>query len=350
MGRQRPLAVALQPRFRISHAKWGNKGMTQPKVENYIQGEWRSSVASDSMAVVNPATGEVLTRTPLSTSREVDDAVQAAAKAFPEWRRTPVGTRIQYLFGLKELLEDNFEELARTVTMESGKTLAESRGEMRRAIENVEVACGMPTLIQGYNPEDVASGIDEMMIRQPLGVCAIIAPFNFPAMIPFWFLPYAMACGNTFILKPSERVPLTMQRMFALIEQLKLPAGVVNMVNGGNHVVDALLDHPELRAISFVGSSAGGELRLWQCAAHGKRAQCAGGAKNHVLVLDDADIVLHRTSLRTALSAARGSAAWPFRWRSQWATRGRLLKMRSGAGATPSRSATDSMKSCPWAR
>src|SRR6187455_2889646 len=200
-------------------------------MHNYIQGEWRTSGAAEHIAVLNPATGDELGRTPMSPATEVDDAVQSAARAFPGWRRVPVGERVQFLFRLKAILEDQFEDIARTITMECGKTLAESRGELRRSIENVEVACGAPTMIQGYNSEDIAPGIDEMMIRQPLGVCAIIAPFNFPAMIPFWFLPYAIACGNTVLVKPSERVPLTMQRIFELLDGLRLPKGVVNLVN-----------------------------------------------------------------------------------------------------------------------
>ena len=180
--------------------------------------------------------------------------MEAAAAAYPAWRRTPPEDRIQYLFKLKQILEDNVEELATICTQENGKTVGESRAEMRRAIENVEVACGIPTMMQGYNLEDVASGIDEMMIRQPLGVTAAITPFNFPAMIPFWFLPYAIACGNTFILKPSEKVPLTMQRAFELMEALKLPAGVLNLIHGDKTAVDVLLEHPDVRAISFVGS------------------------------------------------------------------------------------------------
>ena len=194
-------------------------------MRNYVEGEWRQSTATESLAVLNPATGEELGRTPLSPAAEVDAAVQSAARAFPGWRRVPVTERVQYLFKLKDRLEANFEEIARTITMECGKTLVESRGEMRRAIENVEVACGTPILIQGYNSEDIASGIDEMMIRQPLGVCAIIAPFNFPGMIPFWFLPYAIACGNTVLVKPSERVPLTMQKVFELLDELRPAAG-----------------------------------------------------------------------------------------------------------------------------
>jgi malonate-semialdehyde dehydrogenase (acetylating)/methylmalonate-semialdehyde dehydrogenase len=259
-------------------------------MHNYIEGQWRSSGATETLPVINPATGEELGRTPLSPAAEVDQAARAAAAAFPAWRRVPVGDRIQYLFRLKPILEDNIEDLARTITMEAGKTLAESRGEMRRAIENVEVACGAPAMIQGYNSEDIASGIDELMIRQPLGVTAIIAPFNFPGMIPFWFLPYSIVCGNTVILKPSERVPLTMQKVFALLDGLHLPPGVVNLVNGGREVVDAILDHPIIRSVSFVGSSAVARHVYSRGAAAGKRVQCQGGAKNPVIVMPDADM------------------------------------------------------------
>jgi malonate-semialdehyde dehydrogenase (acetylating) / methylmalonate-semialdehyde dehydrogenase len=257
---------------------------------NYIEGGWQESAATERIPVINPATGEELGRTPLSPAAEVDRAVTAAARAFPAWRRVPVTDRVQYLFKLKVLLDDQFDAIARTITAECGKTLAESRGEMRRAVENVEVACGAPTLIQGYNSEDIAAGIDEIMIRQPLGVCAIIAPFNFPGMIPFWFLPYAIACGNTVVLKPSERVPLTMQKVMQLIDTIGLPAGVVNLVNGGAEVVNALLDHATVRAVSFVGSSAVARHVYARAAATGKRAQCQGGAKNPVVVLPDADL------------------------------------------------------------
>jgi malonate-semialdehyde dehydrogenase (acetylating) / methylmalonate-semialdehyde dehydrogenase len=259
-------------------------------MHNYIEGQWRSSGATETLPVVNPATGEELGRTPLSPAAEVDQAARAAAAAFPAWRRVPVGDRIQYLFRLKAILDENIEDLARTITMEAGKTLLESRGEMRRAIENVEVACGAPTMIQGYNSEDIASGIDEMMIRQPLGVTAIIAPFNFPGMIPFWFLPYSIACGNTVIVKPSERVPLTMQKVFRLLDTLHLPPGVVNLVNGGREAVDAILDHPIIRSVSFVGSSAVARHVYSRGAAAGKRVQCQGGAKNPVIVMPDADM------------------------------------------------------------
>jgi len=256
----------------------------------YINGQWQRSKSSDYQDVINPATGEALGRVPLAAADDVDRAVQAASRAFPEWRRTPPEDRIQYLFKLKQILEDHFEEVARTITIENGKTLAESRGELRRAVENVEVACGIPTLMQGYNLEDVARGIDETMVRQPLGVVAAITPFNFPAMIPFWFLPYALACGNTFILKPSERVPLSSACLFELMEQINLPPGVLNMVHGGKAAVDALLQHPEVRAISFVGSTPVAKYVYAQAAAHGKRVQCQGGAKNPVLVLPDADM------------------------------------------------------------
>ena len=294
-------------------------------MRNYVQGEWQQSAAVESLAVINPATGEELGRTPLSPAAEVDAAVQAARRAFPGWRRVPVTERIQYLFKLKGLLEDQFEDIARTITLECGKTLGESRGEMRRAIENVEVACGTPILIQGYNSEDIASGIDEVMIRQPLGVCAIIAPFNFPGMIPFWFLPYAMACGNTVLVKPSERVPLTMQKVFELLDALKLPPGVVNLVNGGREAVDAILDHPTIRAVSFVGSSTVARHVYSRGAAAGKRVQCQGGAKNPVVILPDAELTTTseivadsafgcagQRCLASSVAIAVGEAAAPF--------------------------------------
>ena len=259
-------------------------------MHNYISGQWTRSAATETVPVLNPATGEELDRTPLSPAAEVEQAARAAARAFPAWRRVPVGERIQYLFKLKTLLDENIEDLARTITMEAGKTLGESRAEMRRAIENVEVACGAPAMIQGYNSEDIASGIDEMMIRQPLGVTAIISPFNFPGMIAFWFLPYSLACGNTVVVKPSERVPLTMQKVFALLDKLKLPEGVVNLVNGGREAVDAILDHPVIRSVSFVGSSTVARHVYSRGAAAGKRVQCQGGAKNPVIVMPDADM------------------------------------------------------------
>ena len=264
----------------------------EPKLQNYVNGAWSSSTATEFVDVINPATAELLTRTPLSTQAEVGATVEAAAAAFPSWRRTPPGERIQYLFKLKNLFEIHLDELARLITVENGKTFAEAKAEMRRAIENIEVACGIPMMMQGYNLEDVTPGVDEMMIRQPLGVVAAITPFNFPLMVPFWFLPYAIACGNTLVMKPSERVPVTMRRAMELIEQTGIPKGVVNLVNGGREVVDALCDHPAVRAVSFVGSTPVARHVYTRSAASGKRMQCQGGAKNHVIVLPDADMEL----------------------------------------------------------
>ena len=272
---------------------------------NYINGEWCASQATEFLDVVNPATAGVLTQVPLSLREDVNAAAIAAADAFISWRRTPPTERVQYLFKLKFLLEEHLDDLACTITLECGKTRAESKGELQRAIENVEVACGIPMLMQGYNLEDVARGIDEMMIRQPVGVTAVIAPFNFPGMIPFWFLPYAIACGNTCIVKPSEKVPVTMQRVFKLLELTGLPLGVVNLVNGAKEVVDAILEHPTIRAISFVGSSPVAQYVYSKGAAHGKRMQCQGGAKNPIIVLPDADMEM---TTRIAADSAFGCA------------------------------------------
>ncbi len=259
-------------------------------VLNYINGEWRKSKASQTLEVINPATLELLGKTPLSPSSEVDEAVQAASKALPAWRRTPAGDRIQPLFRLKALLEQNFDDIACTTTMECGKTLEESRGEVKRAIENLEVACGIPLMMQGSISEDIAPGIDEIMLRQPVGVCAVIAPFNFPGMIPFWYMPYAVACGNTYLVKPSEKVPLTMQKIFRLIEQAGFPTGVINLVNGARETVDTILDHPAIRAISFVGSTTTARYIYQRSAQNGKRVQAQGGAKNPVIIMPDADM------------------------------------------------------------
>ena len=264
--------------------------MSAEQLANFVNGQWQPIPGATYQDVVNPATGEVVAKTPLSEASDVDAAVESASAAYSEWRRTPPEDRIQPLFKLKQLMEEHLDDFGRLITQENGKTLAEAKAEMRRAIENVEVACGIPTMMQGYNLEDVARGVDEMMIRQPLGVVAAITPFNFPGMIPFWFLPYAIACGNTLVLKPSERVPLTMRFAFELLEKTGLPKGVVNLVNGGKAVVDALLDHPKVRAISFVGSTPIAKYVYARAGANGKRAQCQGGAKNHVIVLPDADI------------------------------------------------------------
>src|ERR1700730_17980901 len=263
---------------------------TRTKVLNYIDGSWVESKATEWRDVLNPAAVDTIGQTPLTTAAEVDAAVESAATAFRAWRRTPPEDRIQPLFKLKQLLEDHVDELGRIITLENGKTFAEGKAELRRAIENVEVACGIPMMMQGYNLEDVARGIDEMMIRQTLGVVAAIVSFNFPGMIPFWFLPYAIATGNPFVLKPSERVPLTSRRAFELLEQAGVPRGVVNLVNGSKNVVNALLDHPKVRAISFVGSTPVARYVYARAAGNGKRAQCQGGAKNPVIVLPDADM------------------------------------------------------------
>jgi malonate-semialdehyde dehydrogenase (acetylating)/methylmalonate-semialdehyde dehydrogenase len=259
------------------------------EIRNFIGGQWQTPISDAGLELTNPATGEPLGRAPAGSAAEVALAVAAAHAAFPAWRSTPAGDRVQYLFKLKTLLEEHLDELAALITVENGKTLSESKGELRRGIENVEVACGIPVLMQGYSLEDVAPGIDEIMVRQPLGVAAIITPFNFPLMIPLWFLPYAIATGNTVVLKPSDRVPFSAARLVELIAQTGLPAGVVNLVNGGKPAVDALLDHPLVQAVSFVGSTPVAKYVYTRGSANGKRVQCQGGAKNHVVVLPDAD-------------------------------------------------------------
>lgn len=278
---------------------------TNRQLLNYVAGEWRRSSAGDYLDVENPATAEINATVPLSPAAEVDAAAQAGAAAFEDWRRTPVVDRVQYLFNFKNLLEEHLDDISRTITNECGKTYKESVGEMRRGIENVEVACGMPSLMQGYNNEDIASGIDEHMIRQPLGVVAAITPFNFPGMIPLWFLPYAVATGNCFILKPSEKVPETSQKIVELLDQLDLPDGVVQLVHGSKDTVNAILDHPTIRAISFVGSTPVAKHVYSRATANGKRAQCQGGAKNTVVVLPDADM---DTTTRIVADSAFGCA------------------------------------------
>lgn len=263
-------------------------------LKNYINGQWVQSHCPTSLPVINPATQEILAEVPYGaeTAADVQKAVAAAQAAYLEWHSVPVLKRIQPLFRLKQLLEDHRDELSRLITLECGKTLAESTGEIQRAIENVEVACGTPMLMQSEFLENVATGIDEYMIRQPLGVTACIAPFNFPAMISFWFMPYAIATGNCMIIKPSEKVPLTMVRIFELIDQLDLPKGVLNMVHGGKATVDGLLHHPWVKAVSFVGSTPVAKYIYAEGTAHGKRVQAQGGAKNPVVILPDADLDL----------------------------------------------------------
>ncbi len=259
-------------------------------IQNYVRGQWVNSRSKELLDVRNPATDEVLARVPLSTKSEVDEATAAARDAFAGWRATPPLVRARYLFKLKNLLEENFEEISRTLVMENGKTLPEARGSVRRGIENVEVATGIPSLMMGQSLEDIAEGIDCVSIRQPLGVFACVTPFNFPAMVPLWFLPHAVACGNTFIVKPSEQCPLSQVKIFELLHEVGFPPGVVNLVNGAKEAVDALLESPDVCGVSFVGSSPVARYIYSTGAAHGKRVQALGGAKNLIIVMPDADL------------------------------------------------------------
>jgi malonate-semialdehyde dehydrogenase (acetylating)/methylmalonate-semialdehyde dehydrogenase len=259
---------------------------------NYVGGSWTETTGTDSQAVVDPATGDELATVRFSTEADVDDAVEAATGAFERWRRTPPTDRVRYLFDLKRELEDRIEELAGVLTREHGKTLAEARGEIRRGIENVDVATGIPTMLrqQSGTVEDVAAGVDESAIRQPLGVFAAITPFNFPAMIPLWFLPYAVATGNAFVLKPSERVPLSSQIVFDAVDAVDFPDGVVSLVNGGAATASTLIDHDDVVGVSFVGSSPVARTVYASAAESGKRVQAQGGAKNYVVVTEHAEI------------------------------------------------------------
>jgi len=257
-------------------------------LDNYIGGAWTPSTSSETLDVTNPATGETLARVPLSSSADLDAAVKAARAALPEWRAVSTIARARKLFELRERLVARQEDLARSVTTEMGKTIADARAEVARMIEMVEAACAIPTTMQGRVLEDVSRNIDAETIRQPVGVCAAIVPFNFPAMVPFWFLPFAIACGNTFVLKPSEQVPLTQQIAFQELDALGLPAGVVNLVNGGREVVEGILDHPGIDAVSFVGSAPVAKIIYERSAKAGKRVQALGGAKNHMVVMPDA--------------------------------------------------------------
>lgn len=265
---------------------------TAPRLQNFIEGRWRDSPAGNALPVLDPATGEHLGDVPLSPDTAVDEAVAAAAQAFPAWRATPAVQRARVLFRLKALLEDRLEEIAVSVSREHGKTLPDARGEVRRGIENVEHACGIPELMMGQMLEDVASGIDCETVRQPLGVFAAVTPYNFPVMVPMWFWPYAIATGNTFVLKPSEQDPISHQIVVRLSERAGLPPGVLNVVHGDRTAVDALLAHPSVQGVSFVGSSGIAADLYARAAAAGKRVQALGGAKNHVVVLADADLDL----------------------------------------------------------
>ena len=276
------------------------------KILNYINNEWIEPKVSEYVEVINPATGEVLAKTPLCGKADVEKAAKAALEAFPAWRATPVQDRIQYLFKLRDLLKENHDEIGRIITIECGKTFGEAKAEMVRAIENVEVACGMPMLMKGEISEDIAPGIDEMMLRQPVGIRASVAPFNFPGMIPFWYLPYALATGNTYMIKPSEKVPMTMQFIFKLIEQVGFPKGVINMVNGGKEAVDSILDHPNIRAITFVGSTKVAKYIYRRASENGKRVQAQGGAKNPVIIMPDADMEMATTIIADSAFGCAG--------------------------------------------
>jgi len=261
------------------------------KVKNYINGEWVDSQGK-MVDVVNPANCKVIAKVPISTADEINAAVKTAGEAFPEWRRTPPLARARCLLRLRELMEEHFEELSRIQTMEHGKTIDESRGETRRGIENVEVAAGIPSLMMGYNLEDIAAGIDEYLIRQPLGVFGIIGPYNFPFMVPLWFAPYAVATGNCIVLKPSSEDPISQMKIAELVEEAGFPAGVWNIVNGGRTVVSGMLDHPDIKGICFVGSTPVAKDVVYNmCGKTGKRVIAQGGAKNFLLVMPDADLL-----------------------------------------------------------
>ena len=275
-------------------------------LDNYVAGAWTpATAATGELDVTRPATGEVLARVPLSGPADVDEAVAAARAALPEWRAVSTIARARKLFELRERLVARSEDLARSVTMEMGKTIADARAEVARMVEMVEAACAVPTTMQGRILEDVSRNIDAETVRQPVGVCAAIVPFNFPAMVPFWFLPFAIACGNTFVLKPSEQVPMTQQIAFEELHELGLPAGVVNLVNGSREVVESILDHPGIDAVSFVGSAPVARIVYERAAKAGKRVQALGGAKNHMVVIPDA--VIDKT-VEGILGSAFGAA------------------------------------------
>ncbi len=274
-------------------------------LKNYIGGEWMESATDRYDDVPNPATGEVLARVPLSTRDDVDAAVKAAREAFLDWSETPVVERSRIMFRYQQLLFQHQDELARTITEENGKNLAEAHAEVLRGIEMVEFAAGMPTLMMGETLPNIARGIDSYVLRFPLGVVAGIVPFNFPLMVPMWMYPIAITAGNTFVLKPSERTPLSTLLAVELLKEAGLPAGVFNVVNGAHDVVNGLLEHPDIKAISFVGSQPVAEYVYKTAAAHGKRVQALAGAKNHHLVMPDADL---RRAAKTIVSSAFGCA------------------------------------------
>ncbi len=275
------------------------------RLKNYIGGRWVESGATENIPVYNPATCEVLAECPDSTYQDVDDAVKAALEGFEEWRSTPILFRAQYAYRLKTLLEDRFEELAKMVVLENGKTLDEARGEVRRGIESVDFATGVPLTMRSDGLEDISSGIDETTLRQPAGVFAAITPFNFPAMVPLWFLPTAIVCGNTFIMKPSPQTPISMELLYEVLDELDLPPGVVNLIQGGTRSAQAIMEHPGVTGVSFVGSTPVAKIVYETCTKHGKRVQAQGGAKNYIAVLPDANM---EASVKNILGAAYGCA------------------------------------------
>lgn len=275
--------------------------MALERMQNYIAGRWEESSSNQMLPIHNPATGRAIAEMPFSTREEVEKALSAGKAAFPAWRETPPVERARCLLRLRILMEERWDELARVITLENGKTLAEAHGEVLRSMENVEVAAGIPSLMMGHNLEDIARGIDEAAVRQPIGVFCVVAPFNFPNMVPFWFLPYAVATGNTYVVKPSHRTPISWNRMMPLIAEAGFPDGVINLVNGVKDVVDVLLESSDLAGVSFVGSTPVAKYIYQKAASHGKRVQAQAGAKNFLVVMPDC-------SLEETVSNIMGSA------------------------------------------
>lgn len=275
------------------------------RLKNYVGGEWVESSATEYTPVVNPATCETLAECPESTREDVDKAVRAAQEGFVEWRQTPGLNRAQYMYRFKTLLEERFEDISRVVVEENGKTIDEARGEVRRGIESVDYAAGIPFLMRNDGTEDISSGIDETTIRQPAGVFAAITPFNFPMMVPLWFLPTAITCGNTYVVKPSPQTPLSMELVYELLDELDLPEGVVNLVHGGKDAALAVMEHPGITGVSFVGSTPVAKIIYETCTRNGKRVQAQGGAKNYIAVMPDADMT---ASVKNIMGAAYGCA------------------------------------------
>jgi malonate-semialdehyde dehydrogenase (acetylating) / methylmalonate-semialdehyde dehydrogenase len=289
-----------------SHSSLVTDHSSLSKCPVFIGGEWQEMSGLEVSPVYNPSRGEVISEVPICGADVVDDAVNAAADAFPVWRETPPTERARLFFRYRQLVEENFDHICQMVAREHGKTLAEARGSAYRGIENIEYACGIPTLVMGDTLENLARGVDCETMQQPLGVCVGITPFNFPAMVPMWMFPLALACGNTFVLKPSEKVPLTANYLIELLEKAGLPKGVLNVVHGGRECVEALLTHPKVRAISFVGSSAVAKQIYESGTRHGKRVQANGGAKNYIVIMPDADLPRTVEALSTAAFGCAG--------------------------------------------